>query len=161
VDAMGVDLAARVQAARLALPESAWSDRAAVAAWRLPIALPDPQIKLSPHRRLPRLVGNLLFDRRTTLALAVIGDGVLIGVPCDLSATIGATWKTEATRLGRRAVIVGFADDYVGYVIPSEYYETSHYEARMSFNGPHMDRYLTAVVARVFDRLGPIPTTAP
>ncbi len=161
VEAMGADLAARVQAARRALPETAWTDRATVAAWRLSIVLPDPQIKVSPHRRLPRLAGDLLFDRRTTVALAVIGDGLLIGVPCDLSAAIGAIWKAEAARLGRRAVVVGFADDYVGYVIPSEYYETSHYEARMSFNGPHMDRYLTAVVGRALDRLGPVQPASP
>jgi hypothetical protein len=58
-------------------------------------------------------------------------------------------------------VIVGFADDYAGYVIPSEYYETSHYEARMSFNGPHMDRYLTAVVGRALERLGPFQPVSP
>jgi hypothetical protein len=161
MDAMGADLAARVRAARNALPVTAWSDRAAVAAWRLRISLPGPQVKVSRHRRLPRVIGNLLFDRHTTLALAVIGNGVLIGVPCDLSATIGAAWKADAARLGRRAVIVGFADDYVGYVIPSTDYETSHYEARMSFNGPHMDRYLTAVVTRALDRLGPLQPVSP
>jgi hypothetical protein len=161
VDAMGADLAARVQAARRALPETAWKESAALAAWRIPISLPDPQIKVSSDRRLPRPVGNLLFDPDTTLALALIGEGLLIGVPCDLSAAIGASWKVAAERLGRRAVIVGFADDYVGYVIPSEHYETSHYEARMSFNGPHMDRYLTAVVERALDRLGPIQMAAP
>jgi hypothetical protein len=58
-------------------------------------------------------------------------------------------------------MIVGFTNDYVGYVIPSEYYETPHYEARMSFNGPHMDRYLTAVVERALNRLGPLPMAAP
>jgi hypothetical protein len=80
---------------------------------------------------------------------------VLIGVPCDLSAAIGVGWKAEAKRLGRRAVILGFTNDYVGYVIPTEYYETGHYEARMSFNGPFMDRYFTAVVSRALARLGP------
>ncbi len=160
MEAMGRDLAERVQAAQGVLPPTAWSDHAALAAWRLSLALPPSQIKVSPHRRVPKLAGKLLFDRRTTLALVVIGEGVLIGVPCDLSAQIGAAWKAEARRLGRRAVIVGFANDYVGYVIPSEYYDTSHYEARMSFNGPYMDRYLTAVVSRVLARLGPLPSDA-
>lgn len=157
MDAMGRDLAGRVQVARSALPPAAWKDRAAVAAWRLSLALPPAQVKLSPQRRAPGLVGGLLFDDRTTLAVAVIGEGVLIGVPCDLSAQIGAAWKAEARRRDRRAVILGFANDYVGYVIPGEYYATSHYEARMSFNGPYMDRYLTAVVSRVLARLGPFP----
>jgi hypothetical protein len=161
MDAMGIDLAARVEAARRALPATAWVDHAAVDTWRLPIPLPAPQVKVSPHRRLPALVGNLLFDRHTTLTVAVIGEGLLIAVPCDLSATIGASWKAEAARLGRRAVIVGFADDYVGYVIPSEYYETSHYEARMSFNGPYMDGYLTDVVTRALHRLGPLAPVSP
>jgi hypothetical protein len=161
MEAMGTDLANRVYATHDRLPRSTWSDHAALGAWRVELDLPAAQIKTSPHRRLPRPVGDLLFDRRTTLSIVAIGEGVLIGVPCDLSAKIGAAWKAEASRLGRRAVIVGFANDYVGYVIPSEYYETSHYEARMSFNGPYMDRYLTAVALRALSRLGPRLQAAP
>jgi hypothetical protein len=158
---MGAELADRVQAARERLPAAAWSSRTTLGSWRLTLDLPASQIKVSPHRRLPRVVGDALFDRSTSLTLAVIGDGVLIGVPCDLSAQIGAAWKAEASRLGRRAVVVGFTNDYVGYVIPSEYYETGHYEARMSFNGPYMDRYLSAVVSRGLSRLGPLHPVAP
>jgi hypothetical protein len=154
MEAMGEDLATRVRQAEARLPPVAWSNREALGAWRVTLELPAAQIKLSPGRRLPRAVGNLLFDRRTSLSVVAIGEGVLIGVPCDLSARIGAAWKAEAARLGRRAVIVGFANDYVGYVIPSELYDTGHYEARMSFNGPYMDRYLTAVVSRALSRLG-------
>jgi hypothetical protein len=161
MDAMGADLAARVAAARRALPATAWVDHAAVDAWRMAIPLPAPQLKVSPHRRLPKAVGDLLFDRRTTLTVAVVGEGLIIAVPCDLSAAIGARWKAEAARSGRRAVVVGFADDYVGYVIPAEYYETSHYEARMSFNGPYMDQYLTGVVTRALSRLGPLHRESP
>jgi hypothetical protein len=154
MEAMGRDLAERVQTVWSGLPAKAWSDRVSLAAWRLSLTLPPPQVKVSPHRRAPGFVGDLMFDRRTTLAIAVIGEGVLIGVPCDLSAEIGASWKTEARRLDRRGVIIGFANDYVGYVIPHQYYETSHYEARMSFNGPYLDRYFTAVVSRALTRLG-------
>jgi hypothetical protein len=161
MEAMGVDLAERVQTARDRLPAAAWSDRAALGSWRLTLQLPASQIKVSPHRRLPRVVGDLLFDRRTSVTLAVIGDRILIGVPCDLSAEIGAAWKAEALRLNRHAVVVGFTNDYVGYVIPSEYYETTHYEARMSFNGPYMDRYLSAVVSRALSHLGPLQRVAP
>lgn len=161
MEAMGADLADRVRIARNRLPAAAWSGRAALGSWRLTLDLPASQIKVSPHRRLPQVVGDLLFDRATSVTLAVIGDGILIGVPCDLSARIGAAWKAEAARLGRRAVVVGFANDYVGYVIPSEYYETPHYEARMSFNGPYMDRYLSAVVSRGLSRLGPLHPVAP
>jgi hypothetical protein len=161
VEAMGAELADRVQSARDRLPAAAWTGRAALNSWRLALDLPDSQIKVSPHRRLPRMVGDWLFDRGTSMTIAVIGNGMLIGVPCDLSARIGAAWKAEATRLGRRAVVVGFTNDYVGYVIPSEYYETTHYEARMSFNGPYMDRYLSAVVSRVLGRLGPVQAHAP
>lgn len=154
-EAMGEDLAGRVAAEAARLPAAAWIARAPIGAWRLDLPLPPAQVKTSPHRRIPRAIANWFFDRRTTLALAVIGDGVLIGVPCDLSAEIGLAWKAEAARLGRRAVILGFAGDYVGYVIPATYYETSHYEAKMSFNGPFMDRYFTAVVVRALARIGP------
>jgi hypothetical protein len=155
VEAMGRELASRVRASVDALAAAAWTGRAPLGAWRLDLQLPDAQVKISPHRRLPTAVANLFFDRRTWMEIVVIGGRVLIGVPCDLSAHIGASWKAEASRIGRRAVILGFANDYVGYVIPSEYYETAHYEATMSFNGPAMDRYFTAVVSRALARLGP------
>ncbi|MBI3606507.1 MAG: neutral/alkaline non-lysosomal ceramidase N-terminal domain-containing protein [Nitrospirae bacterium] len=156
VEAMGRELASRVRASIDSLAPAAWTARAPLGAWRLDLPLPDAQVKTSPHRRLPTPVANLFFDRRTWVEIVVIGDRVLIGVPCDLSAQIGAAWKAEAARIGRRAVILGFANDYVGYVIPSEYYETAHYEAKMSFNGPAMDRYLTAIVSRAMARLGPL-----
>ena len=160
-EAMGDDLARRVTAALTALPVAAWQSNAELGSWRLNVPLPMAQVKTSPRRRLPAPIADLFFDRRTSLALAVIGDRLLVGVPCDLSAEIGAAWKAQAARLGRRAVILGFANDYVGYVIPGMYYDTSHYEARLSFNGPDMDRYLTAVVARAFERVGRPARTGP
>lgn len=161
MEAMGDELAAAVHQALARLPRAAWSNRAALGAWRVTFELPPSQIKTSPDRRLPRTVGDLLFDRRSSLSIVAIGEGVLIGVPCDLSARIGAAWKAEAARLGRRAVIVGFTNDYVGYIIPSDLYDTDHYEARMSFNGPYMDRYLTALTSRALSRLGPRAQDAP
>ena len=155
------DLARRVTASLDALPAGAWQSNTELGSWRLEVPLPTAQVKTSPRRRLPAPIADLFFDRRTSLALAVIGDRLLVGVPCDLSAEIGAAWKAQAARLGRRAVILGFANDYVGYVIPVMYYDTSHYEARLSFNGPDMDRYLTAVVARAFERVGRPVRTGP
>jgi hypothetical protein len=154
-ETMGEDLARRATDAVKGLSPAAWRSETEVGAWRVNLALPKIQVKTSPRRRIATAIADVFFDRRSTLAFVAIADRVLIGVPCDLSATIGAGWKAEAKRLGRRAVILGFTNDYVGYVIPTEYYETGHYEARMSFNGPFMDRYFTAVVSRALARLGP------
>ena len=62
-----------------------------------------------------------------------------------MSAEIGLEIKRYAEERGLQAMIIGFANDYIGYVIPSEVYETDAYEARMSFNGPHMGKYLKEI----------------
>jgi hypothetical protein len=61
--------------------------------------------------------------------------------------------KAQARARGLEAGIVGFANDYIGYLLPRELYHTSAYEARMSFHGPQMREYLLEVVARLIDRM--------
>jgi hypothetical protein len=82
-----------------------------------------------------------------------VADQVLLGVPADLSSEIGRRIKAYALGQGLRVFIIGFANDYVGYVIPRERYDTDEYEARMSFNGPHMGQYLQEVAFQMIDAL--------
>jgi hypothetical protein len=142
--AMGAEIATRV---RTAIPTDGWRDHARLAARRVAVPLPPPQVRVGVARRLPAAVGRLLLDRETLLQAIRIDDIALLGLPCDLSATVGRGIAGRAEAAGVTAWIVGFANDYIGYVIPSEIYDLPVYEGRMSFNGPHMADYLRTLSA--------------
>lgn len=112
---------------------------------RISVPLPPTQVKTGERRRLASALGDFFFDRETVLQAFRVGDFLLLGVPCDLSAEIGLEIKARAARHGLKVIIVGFANDYVGYVIPNEYYGRDFYEARMSFNGPFMGEYFKEI----------------
>lgn len=147
---MGGILAERVRgASALSKPQ----DRIRIGAIIAPIYLPPTQVRVGTGRRLASPLGNLFFDRETTIQAILLGDYVLLGVPGDLGSEIGLEIKSKAEAQGLKAIIVGFANDYIGYIIPSKYYFTGAYEARMSFNGPYMDRYLKEVSFKLIESL--------
>lgn len=119
------------------------------------IPLPPTQLRIEPGHRLPFFLGDFLFDRWTVIQVIRIGQTLLVGVPCDLSSEAGLAIKQYARQRNLNAVIVGFANDYIGYVIPEKYYDTDAYEARLSFNGPYMGSYLKQVVFRLVDQVSP------
>ena len=122
-----------------------YREQVRIGAVQATIDLPPTQIKLGPSLRLASTLGNLFFDRETVIQAILIGDILLLGVPCDLSSEIGLEIKKHAQDYGLHALIIGFANDYIGYVIPGKHYYADAYETRMSFNGPYMDAYLKEV----------------
>jgi hypothetical protein len=135
-----------------AAPSVVYRDSARVGSVLATVQLPSTQVKLG-SRRLASSLGNLFFDRQTVIQAILVGDVLLLGVPCDLSSEIGLEIKQQAMAHQLNAIIVGFANDYIGYVIPERYYYTAAYEARMSFNGPYMDRYLKEVAFELMGKL--------
>ncbi len=135
-----------------ALPSVVYQDHVRVGSVLATVQLPSTQVKLGKHRLVSPL-GNLFFDRQTVIQAIRVGDSLLLGVPCDLSSEIGLEIKQQARSHKLNAIIVGFANDYIGYVIPEKYYYTDAYEARMSFNGPYMDRYLKEVAFELMKKL--------
>ncbi|MCI0525906.1 MAG: hypothetical protein L0Y56_00430, partial [Nitrospira sp.] len=135
-----------------ALPSVVYQDHVRIGSVLATVQLPSTQVKLGKHRLVSPL-GNLFFDRQTVIQAIRVGDSLLLGVPCDLSSEIGLEIKQQARSHKLNAIIVGFANDYIGYVIPEKYYYTDAYEARMSFNGPYMDRYLKEVAFELMKKL--------
>jgi hypothetical protein len=148
-DKMGRILANKILEA---LPSVVLRDHARIGSVLATVQLPSTQVKLGMHR-LASPLGNLFFDRQTVIQAIRVGDSLLLGVPCDLSSEIGLEIKQQARSHELNAIIVGFANDYMGYVIPEKYYYTDTYEARMSFNGPYMDRYLKEVSFELMKKL--------
>lgn len=100
------------------------------------LRLPPARVRLGFRLTLPRWLGRRLVDDDATLSLITIGDTVVAGVPCDLSAELGRRIQDAAKARGRHPIVVGFASDYIGYGISSSVYHTEQYETLMAFNGP-------------------------
>lgn len=116
------------------------------------VPLPPARLRLLKFS-LPSLLSESFLDRFASFGVMRLGNILLIGVPCDLNVELGDEIKRKIESLGLDGYIVGFANDYIGYVIPEKYYKTDAYEAKMSFNGPKMDLYLKEVVYDLVDSI--------
>ena len=116
------------------------------------VPLAPAQVRLGGWT-LPRFLGQSLVDDDATLTVAAVGPVLFMGVPCDLSAELGLELKRHATARGFQPVVVGFADDYVGYCLPSRVYDAKHYEASMAFNGPGTGEQLVEELKKMIDEL--------
>lgn len=148
-EAMGRELARRVRESRRTVSEAVFP----LSAQTLSVHLPPAQVKMKSGKRLASFLSFPFFDAETIVQTIRIGPVLLIGIPGDLSVLLGEKMKEQARARGMEALIVGFANDYIGYLLPRALYETPAYEARMSFHGPQMGEYLLEVVARLIDRI--------
>jgi hypothetical protein len=151
---MGEALASRVSEASSSIT---FRGEVTLTSARFSIPLPPPQLKVAQTRRLPVWIGRLFFDGETTLQIIRIDRHFLIGMPADVGVEIGKAWKEAARSKGMEAMIIGFANDYVGYVMPAKYYDTPAYEAFMSFNGPFMADYLNEIVMALINNAASPP----
>ncbi len=130
-----------------------WVGCGGVDSLRVPFYLPPSQVRVSKNFRLPSFFGDLFFDSASSLQAFRLGDQILLGVPADLSSEIGIKLKEYAETLGKRLLVLGFANDYVGYIIPQGNYKEGTYAGKMSFNGPHMGQYFQYVASKMIDVL--------
>ncbi len=149
---MGRALAERVLSASAHPPSQ---DRVEASSGRIPLELPPPQIKINASRRLPIWMGRAMLDRSTSIQVVRIGRTLLLAVPCDLGSEIGRSLKQYARDRGFDSIVVGFANDYIGYVVSGKYYSSPAYEAFMSFNGPYMEDYLTFALEKMINLFKP------
>jgi hypothetical protein len=122
--------------------------------------LPPVQIKFR-ILGLPRWMGRLLLDRTAYFEIIRLGDILLIGVPAELGHEIGKEIKNEAEKRGYEAFIIGYTNDYLGYVIPEKDYNPKEYETRASFYGKTMDSILKEIVFAQMKLLGPFVKEEP
>jgi len=125
---------------------------ATLAAFEEHYRLPPAQVRAG-RWVVPRWLGARLVDDDATLSLVSVGDLLFVGVPCDLAAAFGETLQTAATSRGFHPVIVGFANDYVGYCVPPALYEQKKYESSMAFNGPMAGELVVQRLIAMMDQL--------
>lgn len=118
------------------------------------LVLPPARVRLGSWVTLPRWMGRALVDDDATLSLLVVGRVAFIGVPCDLSASLGRQLQMAAIAQRLDPLIVGFASDYIGYCLSASQYAAPAYEASMAFNGPKAGELVVEGLTRMMDRLG-------
>jgi neutral ceramidase len=134
------------------LVAEAGKDTASLALRRADILLPPVRIRLDGHA-FPSWIGNCIFPREVPMQLARVDRTLFVAVPVELNAEVGLGWKQAAAQAGYDLFILGYANDYIGYVVPERTYPTSCYEARTSFYGSKLDSYLTEAFVRMLERL--------
>jgi hypothetical protein len=127
-----------------------------LAAEQAVMALPPPHVRLG-RVVLPRWVGRRLVDDDATLSVVSLGDLVLFGAPCDLASDLGAKLKASARGRGLQPLLIGFADDYIGYCVSASLYKAKEYESSMAFNGPRAGEL---VVERLIDMMDNVATSS-
>ncbi len=114
--------------------------------------LPPAQVRLG-WLVVPRWLGARLVDDDATLSLAAVGGTLFVGVPCDLAAALGETLEAAAASRGFHPMIIGFANDYIGYCVPRALYEKKKYESSMAFNGPLTGELVVQRLIAMMDRV--------
>lgn len=116
------------------------------------LTLPPARVRLGPVT-LPAWLGRSLVDDDASLSVVKLDRIMLFGLPCDVSAELGLDLKQRARRAGYQPVVVGFANDYIGYCLPERLYRTHSYEASMAFNGPKTGELLVGELQQMMDQL--------
>ena len=118
----------------------------------LEIPMPQMAVKLSRNWRLSPVFANRLIPSSAWVQGLRVGDRLLLGTPADYGGTLAEDLRTTVPETV--AVVTSFAGDYVGYVLPDDYYDLPKYEPRhMAFYGPHLGSYFQETLAGLAGRL--------
>ncbi len=124
----------------------------ALGVFGLEVKLPEAQVRITDSWRLrPAITRRLMpVSDHTFIQLMRLGDTLWFSTPCDFSGELALDLKGMVERRGLRAIVTSFNGDYVGYVVPLQYYHLSGYEPRlMSFYGPYVSVFLTDLMRRM------------
>ncbi|VXD18615.1 neutral/alkaline non-lysosomal ceramidase N-terminal domain-containing protein [Marinoscillum sp. 108] len=145
----------RQQAVLFSLLGAGHRQVSALTSFRLSVPLPDPAFKISKHLALrPYLFKWAFGNYPHYVSVMVLGETLLIGMPCDFSGELAVPLYEKARALGYQLVITSFNGDYAGYVIKDEWYDLPKYEARtMSWYGPYAGQYFTEIINRIISTI--------
>jgi neutral ceramidase len=114
---------------------------------------PQREAKLS-HKttelELPKTLKSALIGagKTTMLQIFTVNDALLIGVPGEMITQLGLALKEHARRQGHRLpVIMGLANDHLGYLLTRAEMKKGGYEAGVSFFGDDFGEDLTLAIA--------------
>ncbi|HXV28037.1 MAG TPA: neutral/alkaline non-lysosomal ceramidase N-terminal domain-containing protein, partial [bacterium] len=105
--------------------------------------VPLPKVKIRQGWfRVPSLLGNRIFPRQTLFQGFRLGNLIFLAFPGEVASETGYEIENRAAFYGLTPFFIGYANDFIGYVIPRRYYtDQKNYEARASFYGKKLDWY--------------------
>ena len=116
---------------------------------RIPLALSQPQVKISEDWKVRAWLFRAAFGEYDSFITALrIGDLVMMGTPCDFSGEYHQSLDSVARLNGLDAMVTSFNGGYIGYLTPEKYYDVNHYETRlMNWYGPGNGAYISDCMA--------------
>jgi len=90
---------------------------------------------------LPPTFAKPLGRDRAPLQRIRLGKMMLLTIPGELVVSVGLRLKQQLRKLGFKPMIVGLANDHLGYIVDRRLYIGGGYESMMNFFGPEMDRW--------------------
>ena len=126
-----------------------------LASIRLPLPMREPYAKVTNSFAIrPYIFKKAFGDYTNDISVAVMGNAIFIGLPCDFSGELAVPLYEQARALGYQLFITSFNGGYAGYVIKDEWYDLSKYEARtMSWYGPDSGSYVSEVISRLIQTI--------
>ncbi len=116
---------------------------------KLNVKLPSVKLRAG-FMRFPYFIGNRVFPGRTIFQMLRMGKLLFIALPIEVASETGYLIEERVRGYGFEPYFVGYANDYLGYVVPERYYlDRSHYEARASFYGRKFDFFVHQTVDRM------------
>ncbi|MCS7187181.1 MAG: neutral/alkaline non-lysosomal ceramidase N-terminal domain-containing protein [Armatimonadota bacterium] len=98
-----------------------------------------------PKEMLTPMLHQLFPDYALVMAVR-IGDVVFIGIPGEPIAQIGLNIKAAAREKGiAMPIVVGLANDYIGYILTADEYRQGGYEATVSFYGEALGKVIEEI----------------
>ena len=111
--------------------------------------LPPVKIRYG-YLRLPSLIGNRLIDRDVVCNAGRVNNTLFFSIPGEMTSGLGLEIKQKADKLHSKALIIGYTNGYIGYIIPEKHYRLKTYESGVTFFGPTLDSYfLSAAMAQM------------
>ena len=90
----------------------------------------------------PSVFERVLHHPTTVIQTVEVNDLLMMAVPGEMCVEIGLNLKDMALDLGySHAVIVGLANDHLGYFVPRDYFDGEYYETAMNFHGPRVEEF--------------------
>ena len=129
--------------------------------YEIEVRMPPVQLRVSGSgpfatRRLRHAVAARLLEEDlsvTRIQVVRLGPVLWIGVPCDLSASIGMPVLEQARKAGFVPVIMSMSNEWIGYVLTEEEYREASYKSTSQLHGPLTGPLFRALLLRVVDRL--------